>query len=62
MKFKDNIKIETDDFWYDLIEGGYIKFEEMLKNEKDIKDMKEAIATLLDFKETAERKEIINYS
>lgn len=50
MKIKENVTIFTSDFWYDLFQGGYIKPEEILENESDIEDVKNAIKVILDFK------------
>lgn len=55
MKIKENVTIFTSDFWYDLLQGGYIKPEEILENESDIEDVKNAIKIILDFKMSTRR-------
>ena len=62
MKFKKNATIETSDFWYDLLDGGYIKPEELLEEAIDISIVEEAIAILLEFYESAEEQEIIEFN
>ena len=59
MKIKNNAKIETSDFYYDLFDGGYIKPEEVLESEEDIKRVQEALGVINTFKESVE--EIIEY-
>jgi hypothetical protein len=61
MEFKKDAEITTSDFWYDLFEGGYIKPEEVLVSEEDIKEVKAARAVLMKFFRAAEDKDIINY-
>ena len=48
-KLKKGINPEeygVEDFWYDLTDGGYIDPEALLDNEKDIKEVREAIMVL----------------
>jgi len=59
MKFVDDSGITTDDFWYDLFDGGYIKPEELLVDKNDIEKVKSAISVLEDFKEQLEENGII---
>lgn len=54
MELKKNVKIETDDFWYDLFEGGYIDPEEILADKKDVEKVLEAIDILDDFRDSCE--------
>ena len=61
MVFKKNASIETDDFWYDLFEGGYIKPSKLLENKEEVKRVNEAIKTLKEFCKAAEDQEIIQY-
>lgn len=49
MNIKENAAIFTSDFWYDLFQGGYIKPEEILENESDVQNVKNAIKVILDF-------------
>jgi hypothetical protein len=59
MEFVKKAKIVTDDFYYDLFEGGYIKPEKLLKNKEDIDKVNNAIKIIEDFKDSAE--DIIEY-
>lgn len=61
MKYKD-VKISTDDFWYDLTDGGYIKPEEILEDPKDVKKIKDAIEIINRWKFEMEEKGIIEYN
>lgn len=62
MEFVKKAKIVTDDFFYDLFNGGYIKPEKLLKNQEDIDKVKNAIEIIKDFKDSAEDKDILEYS
>jgi hypothetical protein len=61
MKFIKKAKIETDDFWYDLFEGGYIKPETLLESGEDIKKVRDAITLLREFKGHAEKQKVLKY-
>lgn len=61
MEFLENAEITTSDFWYDVFEGGYIKPEKLLKSSDDIAKVKEAIAVLEKFYNSAEELDIINF-
>lgn len=54
MKIKENCSVSTSDFWYDLMDGGYLKPEEILEDEKDVKAVNDAIKVLMNFKESCE--------
>jgi len=60
MEFK-KIKepIQSDDFWYDLFDGGYIKPEKLLKNKEDVAKVKEAMKVLQQFQREAEEQEVV---
>ena len=62
MEYKKGAEIITDDFWYDLTDGGYIKPDALLVNQEDVDRINAAIKTLVDWKNEMERKEIIQYS
>ena len=62
MEFVKKAKIVTDDFFYDLFDGGYINPEKLLKNQEDIDKVKNAIKVIKDFKDSAEDKDILEYS
>ena len=44
----------TDDFWYDLTDGGYINPDKLLLYPAQANQVKEAIAVLESFKEALE--------
>ncbi|HUS50611.1 MAG TPA: hypothetical protein VMZ91_10630 [Candidatus Paceibacterota bacterium] len=52
MKLKKDATLITDDFWYDLFDGGYIKPEKLLEDQVDIDSVEEAISILEDFRES----------
>ena len=56
MKIKDGCAFSTNDFWYDLTVGGYLKPEEILESENDIKTVKEAIKIVVDFQSSCENQ------
>jgi hypothetical protein len=60
MKIKKNCTASTDDFWYDLTDGGYLNPEEILENPDDVKRVKDAIDTIKEF-ETACEKQIKDF-
>ncbi|MCK5018694.1 MAG: hypothetical protein KAS32_16655 [Candidatus Peribacteraceae bacterium] len=51
---KDAQPVASDDFWYDLFDGGYIKPQKLLENSSDIEKVETAIGILEDFKTTME--------
>lgn len=61
MEFVKKAKISTDDFYYDLFDGGYIKPEKLLKSKDDMEKVKSAIAVIKDFKSSAEKADILEY-
>lgn len=54
MKIKEGTDISTDDFWYDLFDGGYIKPETFLEDEEDIVRVKNAIAVIRELQDSLE--------
>ena len=59
MKFKDDVQpIGSGDFFYDLTDGGYIKPEEILEFEDALK-VKEAVDTILRFRQEMEDKGLL---
>lgn len=62
MEFKKTKAVHTDDLWYDIFEGGYIKPEKLLKNKEDIEKVNNAIKTLLEFRQKAEEQNLIKYT
>lgn len=61
MEFKKDAQITTSDFWYDIFDGGYIKPENLLKSPEDIKKVQEAIKTLKEFHDSAEKNDVLEY-
>jgi hypothetical protein len=60
MQFKKNVDpISSDDPYYDLFQGGYIKPELLLKNQEEVEKVKEAIATVKTFIDEATEKGLI---
>ncbi len=56
MKIKDGTEAYTGDFWYDLIDRGYLKPEELLENEEDVQRVYDAINTLVAFRDACEEQ------
>jgi hypothetical protein len=56
MELKKNLDITSDDFYYDLFDGGYITPREICKNLEDVKKIEEAIEIIKDFKESCEEQ------
>ena len=54
MKIKEGSDIYTDDFWYDLTGGGYLKYKEFLADEKDIERVEAAIAVIIELQGSIE--------
>jgi len=61
MKFIEGIRVETDDFWYDLTDGGYIKPENILLSDEDIEKVKNALSVLTEWKREMESRGILQY-
>ena len=61
MKFKNKAKIKTSDVYYDLFDGGNIKPERLLENQKDIDEVQNAISVIRRFIDCAEEQEKIIY-
>jgi len=54
-------KQPVDDFWYDLMEGGYINPENFCTNPKDAEDIRLAMNVLKKYKNSLEDAEAIYY-
>jgi len=52
MKIKTGCEASTDDFWYDLTSGGYLKPDEILENKEDIEKVNDAINILEEFQKS----------
>ena len=61
MKYKEGVKVSTDDFWYDLTDGGYIKPENILEDPADVEKIKNAISLINRWKFEMEENGIIEY-
>lgn len=57
--FKKGVEITTDDFWYDLFEGGYIKPEKLLVDEEYANKVRKSIEVLREFKKLAYDEDIV---
>jgi len=55
MKLK-NVEFDSDDFWYDLFDGGYIKPEEIIEDQSDIDNVIDAISVLSEFRSKYEHQ------
>ncbi len=50
MKLKDGVEVKfSSDIWYDILDGGYFNPEDFLDSDDDIKQVQEAIDTLLEY-------------
>lgn len=47
--FKEDVEIFTEEFWYDLTEGGYIKPEYLLTDKKQVANLQTAIDVVRSF-------------
>lgn len=47
--FKEGIEVLSDEFWYDLTDGGYIKPAEVLIDQDQAKKLQEAIDLVRSF-------------
>ena len=56
MKIKKGCDVSTDDFWYDLTDGGYLKPEKMLENKEDVEKIKNAIAVIQEFENSCKEQ------
>lgn len=56
MKIRPDCPASTEDFWYDLSSGGYLKPSEILEDLEDIKRVMEAIEVLREFEKSCEEQ------
>lgn len=56
MEIKKGLEISTQDFWYDLTVGGYLKPEEICEFEYNAKKVNEAIKIIQDFEDSCEEQ------
>ena len=60
-KFKEDAKpVVTDDFWYDVTEGGYINIVTLLNDGGQIKKFNDAITTLQGFVKAADEAGLLD--
>lgn len=58
-EFKEDAFVSSDDPWYDLTDGGYIKPEDLLVDQKQAKMVADAVKLLRDFMRQLEDNEIL---
>ncbi len=56
MKIVQGLDITTEEFFYDLFDGGYIKPEMFCENENDAKKIRKAMKIIEDFKDSCEEQ------
>ncbi len=56
MEIKKGIEVSTDDFWYDLTDGGYLRPKEICEHQEDALKVNAAIAIIEDFKQSCEEQ------
>lgn len=62
MNIKDDINVNTtDDKWYDLFDGGYIRPAEILEDDADVLKVEKAIETINEFFEAYEESGKLEY-
>lgn len=60
--FKEKFEsVATNDFWYDLTDGGYITPKNFLAQTQQIKEVNNAIKLLMDFRDALEREEMLEF-
>lgn len=60
--YKKGVKISTDDFWYDLTDGGYIKPEYILEDPEEVEKIKNAIKLIDRWKFEMEELGILEFN
>jgi len=53
-KFKEGPCWNSDEFWYDLTDGGYIKLAELLEDKNQIELLQNAITIIKSFEDALE--------
>jgi len=54
VQIKKDLDISTDDFYYDLFMGGYIRPEDICKYKQDAEKVRKAIETIKEFERSCE--------
>lgn len=62
MKFVEGALVETQDFWYDLFDGGGIKPKCLLADLDDILRVERAVRVLQEFKSELDNQGLIEWS
>lgn len=52
IQIKNTEPIPTDDFWYDLFDGGYFEPENLCENPKDAEDIRLAMNTIIKYQQS----------
>lgn len=56
MKIKKGLTVSTEDFWYDLTDGGYLNPDEICEYTSDALSVKRAIKVIKDFENSCEEQ------
>jgi len=56
VKLKENLKVSSEDFWYDLTDGGYIKPREICYFVLDAEKVERAIEVIKEFQKSCEKQ------
>lgn len=54
--FKEGVEVYTEEFWYDLTDGGYIKPENVLADEEQIAKLDAAIELVRSFERAIDER------
>lgn len=54
--FKEGVEIFTEEFWYDLTDGGYIKPEEVLADKEQVAKLQAAIDLVRSFESAIDER------
>jgi len=56
MKIKEGLNVHSDDFWYDLTDGGSLNPKEICEKEEDALKVIEAIKMIAEFRDSCEEQ------
>ena len=56
MEIKKGLDVSTDDFWYDLSWGGYLRPEDICEHPEDALRVKAAVKVLIEFDESCQEQ------
>ena len=56
MKIRQGLEISTQDFWYDLTDGGYINQFNICENKEDAYKIHDAICVIIEFQKSCEEQ------